>query len=97
MLLLRFILIPAVCIVANEDYPFRNPKLSWSERLNDIIERLTIEEIASQTTTGYQRATSSVPRLGIKSYVWNTECIHGQMTTNSTAFPQSLGLAASFR
>ena len=36
-------------------------------------------------------------RLGIKPYVWQTECLRGQMKTNATAFPQALGLAATFR
>ncbi len=36
-------------------------------------------------------------RLGIKPYVWQTECLRGQVHSNTTAFPQALGLAASWR
>lgn len=92
-LLILFVIAGAAC----EDYPFRDPKLPWDKRVDDIIGRLTLEEIASQTMTGYRNPTEGVTRLGINKHIWFSECIHGQMLTNSTAFPQSLGLAASFR
>ena len=39
----------------------------------------------------------SIPRLGIGRYWWGTECIHGDASGTSTAFPQSIGLAATFK
>ena len=39
----------------------------------------------------------AIPRLGISAYQYDTECLHGIMTLDTTAFPQSLGLSASFR
>lgn len=40
-----------------------------------------------------------IPRLGIGPYNWNTECLRGDAEAPgwATAFPQALGLAATFR
>ena len=78
-------------------YPFQDPNLPWSTRIDDLVARLTLDEIVPQTNAAYPEANSPIPRLGIKPYVWDTECLHGQCDTNTTAFPQSIGLAASFR
>lgn len=60
--------------------------------------RLTLEEVANQTLALYGNpAPTAVPRLGIKPYVWITECVRGQVSANTTAFPHSIGLAASWR
>ena len=60
--------------------------------------RLSIEEVANQTQANYGDPTyTAVPRLNIKPYVWITECVRGQFSTNTTAFPHSIGLGASFR
>lgn len=31
-----------------EDFPFRDPTLSWEERLDDLMGRLTLEEMVLQ-------------------------------------------------
>ena len=43
--------------------------------------------------------TKGVSLPGIGAYVWNTECLRGDVGAleNATAFPQAIGLAASFR
>ena len=41
--------------------------------------------------------TPAIPRLGIKPYVWITECVRGQVSANTTGFPHSIGLSASWR
>ena len=74
--------------------PFRDPSLPWDARVDDLVGRMTLPEIVPQTLAG---PTPAIPRLGIQPYVWSTECIRGQVSTNTTAFPQSLGLAATFR
>ncbi|XP_067673889.1 uncharacterized protein [Haliotis asinina] len=81
------------------DFPFRNTSLSWSARVDDLVSRLTIDEIQRQMARGGAGTdgTPPIPRLGIKPYTWNTECLRGDVRAgNATGFPQALGLAASF-
>ncbi|CAD5123597.1 unnamed protein product [Dimorphilus gyrociliatus] len=78
--------------------PFQNTNLSWDERANDIVKRLTLEEIQSHLTEGGGSGHSRlppIPRLGIKPFTFDTECLHG-VNNNATGFPQSIGLAATF-
>jgi len=73
--------------------PFRDQKLSYAERANDLLGRLTLEEKVSQMT--YQSA--AIPRLGIPEYNWWNECLHGVGRAGiATVFPQAIGLAATF-
>ena len=56
-----------------------------------------VKEIVPQTMAIYGKPTPAISRLGIKPYVWITECLRGEVSTNGTAFPQSIGLGATFR
>ncbi|XP_071112668.1 uncharacterized protein [Haliotis cracherodii] len=81
------------------DFPFRNASLPWSDRVDDLVSRLSLEEIQYQMARGgaVTDGTPPIPRLGIKPYAWNTECLRGDVAAaNATGFPQALGLAASF-
>ena len=84
------------------EYPFRNPNLAWQDRVNDLVNRLTTEEIINQTFVSNvdgveeQSVVPAIPRLNIKPFVWKTDCTRGIAHTNATAFPQDIGLAASF-
>ena len=80
--------------LANPPYPFMDPGVPLDQRVDDLVSRLTLEEIVPQSIAS--DSTPAIARLGIKPYVWSTECIRGQVGTNTTAFPQSIGLAASF-
>ena len=82
---------------ADYKYPFQNPSLSWEKRVDDLVGRLTLQEISAQTMAIYGKSTPAITRLGINPYVWITECIRGEVGTNTTAFPQPIGLAAAFR
>lgn len=96
--MLRYLaLVALVCWCQGFDYPFQNPDLSWDERVDDLVNRLTLEEIVAQTMAVYGDTIPGIPRLGLKNYTWITECLRGEVNTNTTAFPQSLGLAAAFR
>jgi len=46
---------------------------------------------------GTYQPVPAIPRLGISEYQYDTECLHGIKSLDTTAFPQALGLAASFR
>jgi len=78
-------------------YPFLNTNLSWDARVEDLVSRLSLYEIVEQTSAAVSLPPPSIARLGIKPYWWDTECLRGYTNRNATAFPDSLGLAASFR
>ena len=63
---------------------------------NDVFKILSCLQI-QQSLVLYGTPTPAIPRLGIQPYVWNTECLAGQRNTNATSYPQSIGLAATFR
>ncbi|XP_069478717.1 uncharacterized protein [Ambystoma mexicanum] len=84
-----------------QEYPFRDPSLPWEERVEDLLNRLTLDEMILQMARGGVKKNGPAPpieRLGIKPYSWNTECLRGDVEAPgwATSFPQALGLAASF-
>src|SRR6218665_261483 len=78
-------------------FPFEDPSLPWDQRVDDLVSRLTLEDIVPQTEAVYGGHTPAIPGLNILPYVWISECLHGDASTHGTAFPQSIGLAATFR
>ncbi len=73
--------------------PFWNPGLPLSERVEDLLARMTLEEKVSQMI----HEAAAIPRLGIPAYNWWSECIHGVARAGiATVFPQAIGLAASW-
>ena len=76
-----------------QQFPFQNPKLSPEERAQDLLPRLTLAEKAALM----QNNSPAIPRLGIKSYEWWNEALHGVGRSGlATVFPQAVGMAASF-
>lgn len=51
-----------------QDFPFRNTSLPWNDRVNDLVSRLTLEEIQLQMARGgsgeYGGPAPAIPRLG---------------------------------
>ena len=75
------------------DGPFRNPSLSFAQRVDDLVSRMTLEEKTQQM----MHAAPAIPRLGIPAYNWWSEGLHGVANTGyATVFPQAIGMAASF-
>ncbi|KAK7089741.1 uncharacterized protein [Littorina saxatilis] len=90
-------------IPADDDYPFRNISLPWDQRVQDLVSRLTLEEIQQQMSRGgagqHGGPAPAIPRLGIGPYQWDTECLRGDANApgkGATAYPQSIGLSAAF-
>lgn len=77
-----------------EKYPFRNSTLSVDERVADLVSRLTLEEKVLQMLND----APAIDRLGIPSYNWWNECLHGIGRTKYkvTVFPQAIGMAAAW-
>lgn len=75
------------------EFPFQNPALTITERVDDLVSRLDIVEKASLMLHG----SAAVPRLGIPAYNWWNEGLHGVARAGiATIFPQAIGLAAMF-
>ena len=82
-----------------DDFPFRNVSLNWSVRVDDLVSRLTIDEIIDQMAYGggwNEGVTPAIPRLNILPYSWGTECLRGDVSENSTGFPQAISLASTW-
>jgi beta-glucosidase len=73
--------------------PFRNPALSTEERVSDLVSRMTLKEKVDQLVY----TAPAVPRLGIPSYNWWNEALHGVARAGyATVFPQSITIANSW-
>ena len=63
------------------------------ERVRDLVSQMTLEEKVSQL----RYDAPAVERLGIPSYNWWNEALHGVARAGAaTVFPQAIGLAAMF-
>lgn len=79
---------------AQTPYPFQNTSLSFEERVNDLVSRLSLEEKVSQMLN----TAPAIPRLGIPAYDWWNEVLHGVARTpyRVTVYPQAIAMAATF-
>ncbi|KAK6170690.1 hypothetical protein SNE40_019018 [Patella caerulea] len=85
---------------SNAELPFMDYTLPWEERVDDLVKRLTSEEIMYQLAFAGHVPFGPAPaisRLGIKPYTWDTECERGDVGAGpATSFPENIGLGASF-
>src|SRR5438045_4669386 len=73
--------------------PWLDPDRSFEARAADLVGAMTLAEKVSQMVND----APAIPRLGIPSYEWWNECLHGVARAGeATVFPQAIGLAASF-
>ncbi len=78
---------------ATYQYPFQNPGLSVDKRVHDLVSRMTLDEKVTQ----FFSHADAIPRLGVPSYDYWNECLHGVARAGkATVFPQAIGLAATF-
>lgn len=88
-------LITCQCFCQQEkNFPFQNTSLSFEQRVNDLVSRLTLEEKVSEMIN----TTPAIPRLGIPAYDWWNEVLHGvaRTTFKVTVYPQAIAMAATF-
>ena len=76
------------------EYPFQDTSLSFEERVNDLVARMTLREKISQM----MNSAAAIPRLGVPEYNWWNECLHGVARTSYkvTSYPQAIAMAACF-
>ena len=75
------------------DPPYKNTALSFEQRVDDLVSRMTLEEKVSQLG----HTADAVPRLGIPEYNWWNEGLHGIARSGfATMFPQAIGNAATW-
>jgi len=90
---LALILNKAVAQQSASGFPFQNPSLTTEERVNDLVSRMTLKEKADQLLY----TAPAIPRLGIPSYNWWNEALHGVARAGyATVFPQSITIANSW-
>lgn len=98
LLVILLVIIQAACNVSfsqqsSGKFAFQDPSLSTEERVNDLVSRMTIKEKADQLVY----TAPAIPRLGISSYNWWNEALHGVARAGyATVFPQSITIANSW-
>ncbi|MDQ6608580.1 MAG: PA14 domain-containing protein, partial [Bacteroidota bacterium] len=93
MLIAAFFFNVSFCFAQNK-FPFQNTSLSFEQRVNDLVSRLTLEEKVAQMLN----SAPAIERLGIPAYDWWNEVLHGVARTpyKVTVYPQAIAMAATF-
>ncbi len=72
---------------------YRNPSLPIEKRVDDLVSRMRLDEKVRQM----QRTAPEISRLGVPSYDWWSEALHGVSRSGyATVFPQAIGMAATW-
>lgn len=94
VLIFSFLILSSPFSAADNGVPaYLNPDLPLSERVADLISRMTKDEKISQLVSD----SPAIARLKIPKYNWWSEGLHGIVSSEiSTVFPQAIGLAAAW-
>jgi beta-glucosidase len=72
---------------------WNDPSQPIDARVHDLVSRLALAEKIQQMRNG----AAAIPRLGIPSYDFWSECLHGVARAGfATVFPQAIGMAATW-
>ncbi|MEW6702710.1 MAG: glycoside hydrolase family 3 C-terminal domain-containing protein [Bacteroidota bacterium] len=89
-----FLFAISTIVIAQENYPYKNSKLAIEERVEDLLNRITLEEkIDLLGGTGF--ATKPNSRLGIPELRMSDGPV-GVRWNESTAFPAGIAMAATW-
>ncbi len=73
--------------------PFRDPQLPLAKRIDDLLQRLTLEE----RVAFLHQFAPAVDRLGVAAFRTGQEALHGVAWMGpATVFPQAVGLGATW-
>ena len=84
---------------AARSLPFCNASLPLEARLDDLVARFSLSELASQLQA---RSSASIPRLGLPGFYWGSNNIHGISGSNCrgtrcpVSWPDGVAMAASW-
>ena len=92
--LLVILMVGFCALTANaQQLPYQNPNLSASQRADDLLGRLTLEEKVSLMMD----TSPAIERLGIPQFQWWNEALHGIGRNGyATVFPITMAMAASW-
>ena len=93
----KFFSILFLCLCTNllsaQTLPYQNPQLPPTQRADDLLSRLTLEEKVSLMMD----TSPAIPRLGIPQFQWWNEALHGVgRNSYATVFPITMAMAASW-
>lgn len=87
-----FILIPLTGFSQNQ-WEFQNQDLPLETRVDDLMDRLSIEEKVSMLIS----TAEAIPRLEIENYYHGNEALHGVVKGGRfTVFPQAVAFASTW-
>ena len=91
--LLTLLFMMASSALTAQTLPYQNPSLTAEQRAEDLLSRLTLEEKALLMMD----ASPAIPRLGIPTFQWWSEALHGVGRNGfATVYPITTMMAASW-
>ncbi|MRX64913.1 glycoside hydrolase family 3 protein [Maribacter luteus] len=97
-MMMRFLCVFVIGILpvlglSQSTYSFNNSELPIEERVQDLVDRLTVEEKVSLLIS----TAKAIPRLDIEKYYHGNEALHGVVKGGRfTVFPQAIALSATW-
>jgi beta-glucosidase len=91
-MLVAVAVVPSAMAQHSTDPAYLNPNLPPEVRARDLMDRMTLEEKASQLVNDAR----AIPRLKVPAYNWWSEALHGVINSGVTEFPEPIGLGATF-
>ncbi|WP_393062655.1 glycoside hydrolase family 3 C-terminal domain-containing protein [Streptomyces sp. LN549] len=79
--------------MTEQPQPFRDPQLPFAKRVDDLLQRLTLDERIAML----HQFAPAVDRLGLGAFRTGQEALHGVAWMGpATVFPQAVGLGATW-